>query len=472
MTSLLSRLVRTIGDTNLLRENGASFAQILATIDDPAMEIVSFDVFDTLLTRPVLEPSDLFVLTEPAWCQKGFPGDFVALRLQAERIARMKMQQSTHPVEEPTLDAIYDALAEITALPTGAMDAIQRAELDNERRSLSPRATIRAIYNYAIEKGKRIVAVSDTYAPHDFVLSVLRSNGFTSIERLYVSSEIGRCKATGKLFPLVLRDLDAPAAKVLHIGDNRRSDFLRPREAGLHAFHLPSAVSTYFRHSPFAIHWACSDKPLTPDARLLLGLIINTCFDTTDPASWNLIPHLDRDPRILGYSYLGPQLLLSKQADQLRDNSPACRWARTIAAFETDSTHTKEIQSAAQDFISDADALLNGRPGDLEGLKTLTETLFRTLTWTSARDKDFALPLIAPAPMRAAKPIPLVARRLDLMLLRPLLQTRKYIQLVMDRKKFFATTKSPFLRCYAKLTGLLPHLNTRGLRETSHSRWG
>ena len=51
---------------------------------------------------------------------------------------------------------------------------------------------------------------------------------------MYVSSEYALTKRTGKLFKKVLEDLEFVSPdEVLHIGDNLRSDWIRPKLIGM-----------------------------------------------------------------------------------------------------------------------------------------------------------------------------------------------------------------------------------------------
>lgn len=61
-------------------------------------KVVSFDVFDTLLSRPFVEPTDLFLYIETIYKRNGFARE----RVQAEKRARIKSLE-----EDITLEEIY-----------------------------------------------------------------------------------------------------------------------------------------------------------------------------------------------------------------------------------------------------------------------------------------------------------------------------------------------------------------------------
>lgn len=181
-----------------------------AMIDDA--EVVSFDVFDTLLLRRHYSPSDIF---GSRW-----------KRIAAERIARIVHRNQ----EDVTLAQIY---AFLRTSPD--------AELTAEKQTLFSNPEARTIYDYARANGKRIIAISDMYLPGDVVGELLNAANYNDVERIYVSCDAGVTKAGGRLFRHVVQDLGVSAEKIVHIGDHAISDHARPQEQGLRSYHLPSA---------------------------------------------------------------------------------------------------------------------------------------------------------------------------------------------------------------------------------------
>ena len=65
-------------------------------------EIISFDIFDTLLLRPYVKPTDLFLHLEKLLNKEGF----AQARIEAEQKARKKHSDK----EDITIDEIYDEI--------------------------------------------------------------------------------------------------------------------------------------------------------------------------------------------------------------------------------------------------------------------------------------------------------------------------------------------------------------------------
>lgn len=188
-------------------------------------EVVSFDVFDTLLFRNVPEPKDVFAFAEELACSRGVDADgFAAKRVEAERRAGSRKA----PGHDTTLDDIYGELA----FDEGLKPALRQAELDSERQLLVPNGPMVALANRLKDGGRTVVATSDMYLPADFLRGVLAENGLVP-DRLYVSCEVGLRKSRGELFGYVLGDLGVTPDKVVHIGDNRLSDGAMPARAGI-----------------------------------------------------------------------------------------------------------------------------------------------------------------------------------------------------------------------------------------------
>jgi FMN phosphatase YigB (HAD superfamily) len=199
-----------------------------------SVELVSFDVFDTLLTRPVVAPADLFTAVGRRasvrlgrQCEPGDAETFAALRVQAEQLAR---KSST--TEETSLDSIWEILERLIGWE--GLRFTSACELEVEAESLTVVQDTADLVEGCRRKGKRLAFVSDTYLPEAFVRDQLEAHGlYRAGDVLYVSSTNGKTKATGSLFDEMLLDTGIPASGVVHIGDHPQSDVQMPRRRGI-----------------------------------------------------------------------------------------------------------------------------------------------------------------------------------------------------------------------------------------------
>ena len=183
-------------------------------------DIISFDIFDTLLLRPYVKPTDLFFHLERLENVDGFHN----ARIEAERQAR-----KTHSdLEDITIDEIYDEIAD-------KYKPLKQKEMDLERQVLQPNPEMKEVFDYALKQNKKIIIVSDMYLPAKFLSDVLIEKGYDGFEKIYVSCEYRKTKWTGNLYKNVLSEQKIKGKDVLHIGDNVDSDKNRAEKGGISA---------------------------------------------------------------------------------------------------------------------------------------------------------------------------------------------------------------------------------------------
>lgn len=192
-----------------------------------AYDIVSFDIFDTLIFRPVAIPTDVFhIIAE----QNGML-DFIAARTWAEHDARMKHYHKYGNMEVDLSEIWKNIEQDVGISAEGGLALEQQVE----ESICFANPFMRQVWNQLIENGKKIVITSDMYLPKACIENILHKNGYTGYEKLYLSNEYGKSKADGKLYKVLLKDF--PKQKILHIGDNVHSDVKMAKAAGLSSMH-------------------------------------------------------------------------------------------------------------------------------------------------------------------------------------------------------------------------------------------
>lgn len=227
--------------------------QIFAQGLDP-YDVVSFDIFDTLLVRCVDHPSNVFFFLkdEPAFQKYSFTAPIHDLRMQAEQLARYALLKSKGS-SEVNLSEIYAVFCQQNHLGLEEIPQLVAAEEKVELMLCRPNPFFERFYRQAKEKGKRVIAVSDMYLGHDFLLRLLAAKGFpVSAQDLYLSSRLRCSKQSGELFTKVLQDLAVPPKKILHVGDHPISDYAKPLEMGLHALLHQHKASSDIAHGVYS----------------------------------------------------------------------------------------------------------------------------------------------------------------------------------------------------------------------------
>jgi HAD superfamily hydrolase (TIGR01549 family) len=210
------------------------YKRLFSKIDNA--EIISFDVFDTLIRRNFLVPSDVFrymqlVLTTE---NPSLSVDFCARRIEAERLARQRQ------ANEISLLHIYNEFCDLSEDDRRYLASL---EINVELEVCTVNNDFFPIYEYCLKANKRIIIVSDMYMSSDTIRSILLKNLIKGFSEVFVSCEIGSSKASGGLFEYLARKFQIPSKKILHIGDNLRADYIMPLLHGFSAFHFPKKLA-------------------------------------------------------------------------------------------------------------------------------------------------------------------------------------------------------------------------------------
>ncbi len=161
--------------------------------------VVSFDLFDTLTSRSVDHPVDLFHYLEfhPEFAKLGLGPTIPGLRVKAENIARREGMRLTGS-EEILLPDIYRVFCALTKLSPGLVEPLTAAEEEVDLSLSLPNEGGRALFLLAEKSGKPIVILSDTYHRPEFILRLLGHFGYSvAADRVYCSSFHKKSKGRG-----------------------------------------------------------------------------------------------------------------------------------------------------------------------------------------------------------------------------------------------------------------------------------
>ena len=210
-----------------------SYSELLAETEKA--EIVSFDFFDTLFTRSVCSPQDVFRLIEK---EIGIP--FLQIRDGAKKYMR----------ENYSLDELYLQMELREKMPHWQLESIKAREIELEKDLLAPREQLLLCLKGALEHGKEVYIISDMYLPLAFYIDVLARYGIVIPEdHILLSNDRDANKADGTLWSYYADNM-VKGRQALHIGDNPRVDMEKPEEYGIRAYLAPG-VWDMFLHSSF-----------------------------------------------------------------------------------------------------------------------------------------------------------------------------------------------------------------------------
>lgn len=230
------------------------------------MEAISFDLFDTLIMRKVLLPTDVAALLELRLREMGiYIDDFVNRRISAEKELSKE--------EAPFLEAVYQlVLDQAPPIPITAK-ALAELEWKLDCELIVPRKEMTEALAELRRLGKQIYIVTDTYYRQEQIEHMLCLCGINDYERVLVSCEYH----TGKRQHLFreLRHL-LGGKRSLHVGDDSAADIESAQREGLFAFYIPNAMDL-LEHTGYL---GFSEHMDTLASRLKLGMLAGKVFNS------------------------------------------------------------------------------------------------------------------------------------------------------------------------------------------------
>ena len=198
-------------------------------------QIVSFDIFDTLLMRRVLFPTDIFIIAEQKLRENGCEYPFLRERKKAE-------QELLREGKQPKLGEIYDRMVFHDSSVSTHKKKWMELEIDIEKEYLLVRDKMKKMLEYVRQSGKQVVFVSDTCLPAEVLSELLRCKGISVLaEEALVSCQCGVSKSSGLY--CILRNR-FPKQRILHIGHDFITDEQCAKAWGIDDVFLVNSVHT------------------------------------------------------------------------------------------------------------------------------------------------------------------------------------------------------------------------------------
>lgn len=254
-------------------------------------EYISFDIFDTLIKRDVVNPKDIFFLVEKKLENMNINiPHYRNKRLAAEFEARKNLNR-----EEISLSNIYDSFYKNNQeYNKETIFKLREIEIETEIEVSTINLNIKPIFDYCILNNKKIILISDMYLEKEIIEKILIKNNIyikRDYFKLFVSNEFECTKRSGKLYEVVKRHLGINNNDVYHIGDSLRSDYLMAIKNGIKAYRIDTNINntnyTYLKTKDKNVKYY----------QLWLDKFIS-----------NRILNLDNDYEKFGYECIGPLL--------------------------------------------------------------------------------------------------------------------------------------------------------------------
>lgn len=239
-----------------------SYEELLEEIEKH--DIVSFDIFDTLLMRRVMLPEDVFDLVQRNNSKKG-------MVIENFREKRIKAQEQLG-LSNPDLYEIYDCLRDRYHIAAEPADAYLKEEIAVEKNVLVKRKEMLRVYQKCLAMGKKVFLVTDMYIPENILKEILEENGIMGYEKLFLSCTRKQLKLQG-----LLETYKAEAGNhtFLHIGDHLIHDGICAGLAGIDYCLIPAGYK-YALLSPLK---KAVLKAASLEEHAVMGMVINRMFN-------------------------------------------------------------------------------------------------------------------------------------------------------------------------------------------------
>lgn len=295
---------------------------IKSTISNSKYEYISFDVFDTLVSRPFYKPSDIFKLLSLEFSSKTLNSiSFEKIRVEGEDLAR-RYYGNTYSYEDITLKEIYEFISEHYGIDKKLCLEMLDYECELELAFCKPRYSGRELFDYAKAIGKKVVLTSDMYLSSEVIRRILIENGIYGYEKLFLSCEERKLKYNGRLFEQALSVLCIEKTAMLHIGDTWRSDIEGSSLVGVDNLFFPKAIEIFENKIQGVVTNRCSDigfsgcsdyrnkEKIIEDLgyRCMIAMVANKYFDNPY-RTFNADSDFNMDPYFLGYYPVGMHML-------------------------------------------------------------------------------------------------------------------------------------------------------------------
>lgn len=210
--------------------DGISKEQLMRQVHE--YDVISIDLFDTLIMRQTLFPTDIFEIVNCRLKDKGIViKDFSRRRLESEKyLAKFTA---------PTLTEIYSHMKSTYSIPEIVPAELAELEWMIDYDLVVPRQEMCDLMEEVYSQGKEIYIVSDTFYTKEQLIKLLEKCKVGFYTDILASCEYKTAK-TGDLFAKVRERVCGK--KCLHIGDDIAADIESARQHGVAACHIYSGI--------------------------------------------------------------------------------------------------------------------------------------------------------------------------------------------------------------------------------------
>lgn len=257
-------------------------------------DVVSVDLFDTLLMRRTLFPTDVFEILDGRLQRQGVViADFPKKRLEGEK------QLCRHTV--PTLAEIYEYICSRYHIHAVTPEALAAMEWEVDRDLAVPRRELCALLSEAYRRGKPVFITSDTFYSKAQLVKLLSACRIDAYTDILPSCEYRTGKTQG-LFAVLRQRIHGKTC--VHIGDSDDADVCGAEKNGLTGCRIYSGLDL-FENVGYLGLW---EEIGGLSSRIRAGMLVSKLFNSPFPFE-RADPTLHVDSAYdIGYLFYAPIL--------------------------------------------------------------------------------------------------------------------------------------------------------------------
>lgn len=260
-------------------------------------DLITFDIFDTLIMRKTGSPADIYRIVELKLSSKNINIPFNKLRNNAEKKLRKSGKQKDY-----TIDDIYLEFRNLANISEQECNIIKETEIEVELENIIPRSDMIEVYHcIRNDLHKKTAIISDMYLTSDIIKKMLKKCKITEYDELLISCEKQARKEDGSMWDMFLEE--HRNQKIMHIGDNEKSDVQIPEGKGIGIFHIMSSKDLFEQTN---VGRNARIKDMSVIDSIAFGTILNKYFNSPFSQNKNEFSVKIDKSYDLGYSIIGP----------------------------------------------------------------------------------------------------------------------------------------------------------------------
>lgn len=254
-------------------------------------DVISFDLFDTLIMRKTLYFEDLLEIIAHEIGKNGLKiQDFVTKRLKAEiELSREKV---------PSLQEIYSYMLHDFELKY--IDKLTAIEYENDKKILIARTDMVDLLNYSLKEGKKVCITTDTYYSEEQIRGIIKKCGINADVDVLTSCD-NKTSKSQNLFEVLKNKFSE--TRIVHIGDDEKADVESAKEHGIFAFRIFNGRDILELVGGFGI----ADSMSNLSDRIKVGMFVSKIFNT--PFVFDEDGISLRDTKEIGYVLFSPMIM-------------------------------------------------------------------------------------------------------------------------------------------------------------------